>query len=263
MVDVIDLCGDEDLTTTQVATKPLTAEADGPTVAVAPTSLLATAMAHSDVGHKLGAKKVALAAPVRNAAASPPAAKKRRTVDAGQNVVVAKPGSPANKRAIFERWALDVGSMKKRNAAALKELEKEQEADLLALEDRIEKEKEALVAATESCKEDSECVQCSKVLAYGGEFFVCAACSERVCDSHREEMTTCEKCSKPYCSACSQALDKCSGCAKCPQLTCCNLEKMPCGEFESGDCSYYHSKFCSCIQDSENCSRCNKWYQMG
>ena len=49
-----------------------------------------------------------------------------------------------------------------------------------------------------------------------------------------------------YCEDYLLTIDTCSGCRLCPQLTCCNLEKMPCGEYESGDCTYYHHKHCRC-----------------
>jgi hypothetical protein len=80
------------------------------------------------------------------------------------------------------------------------------------------------------------------------DYFCCDKCQLYHCNQHKEEMTTCIVCGCSYCDDCLESIDKCHGCGLCPQLTCCDLEKMPCGEYECSpaDCNYYHHKHCKC-----------------
>ena len=185
-----------------------------------------------------------------------PAAKKQKT----------------NNLPVFDRVAADaeMRTLLRKQASALKHLKSSQEQEAETLKEKHDKaEREArkastrVVAGTESDEYFSGvCGTCAK--AFSGDIikddsisashFCCGKCSEYHCNEHKDDMTKCEACSATYCQDCVDTINTCSGCRRCPQLTCCDLERMPCGEYESGDCVYYHYKHCSC--QSTN----NRWW---
>ncbi|GIQ89713.1 hypothetical protein KIPB_012261 [Kipferlia bialata] len=118
-----------------------------------------------------------------------------------------------------------------------------------AMDQLVMRQKKVLaeITATEASEAGSKCGTCEAECQE--EFFVCAVCQRRHSNTHKGSMTTCVTCSKTYCAECLSSLDKCAGCAITPQLDCCNLQKMPCGEYEGGSvCAYYHHKHCRCEQ---------------
>ena len=174
-----------------------------------------------------------------------PAAKKQKT----------------NNLPVFDRVAADaeMRTLLRKQASALKHLKSSQEQEAETLKEKHDKaEREArlastrVVAGTES--DEHVCGTCAK--AFSGDIieddsisashFCCGKCSEYHCNEHKDDMTKCEACSATYCQDCVDTINTCSGCRRCPQLTCCDLERMPCGEYESGDCVYYHYKHCNC-----------------
>jgi len=129
---------------------------------------------------------------------------------------------------------------------ALKKFKKAQEQELGALEKRHAEE---LTVAIKVTKESpGECGESECKVLVKEDYFVCNKCTSPFCNSHRTDTTECieRDCKKTYCVKCVREINKCAGCYICPQLTCCKLKKMPCGEYESGDCDYYHHKHCRC-----------------
>lgn len=175
---------------------------------------------------------------------SPPEVKKQKT-DATRDAAV--------KGAILAVPQIQAGkgrALKDAHTAARKALKKQQEKELCDLDSRFEAEKAALVAAAQKSVDERDCMECGEVLQHGGAFFICGSCAGSVRKSHEKDMTTCTACDKSYCEGCLDGIDKCAGCAMCPELTCCDLERMPCGEWEEGDCVYYHHKQCKCQTSS-------------
>ena len=79
------------------------------------------------------------------------------------------------------------------------------------------------------------------------KYFLCAECGDYHCNDHKNDTTECVVCGDTYCEHCLPD-EKCHGCMLCPQLTCCTLKTMPCGEKEctAANCNYYHHKHCRC-----------------
>ena len=219
----------------------LTSEHDGQEPA--PVANLSTAKRQHNAG--IVVPKTSLAG------ASPPTAKKAR-VEEGSEVKPKKAArreesKKADKRAPWKSEVDDeVAKMKAKHANELKMIKLRQEKEMQDLEERIEAERQKLVEEAAKAEETKECLQCSALLAPGGSFLVCSSCAGRFCDGHKGDMTTCTACDESYCKECLKGMNVCAGCALCPQLTCCDLAQMPCGEWEHGDCQYYHHKHCRC-----------------
>ena len=180
-----------------------------------------------------------------------PAAKKQKT----------------NNLPVFDRVAADaeMRTLLRKQASALKHLKSSQEQEAETLKEKHDKaEREARLASTrvEAGTESDEyvCGTCAK--AFSGDLleddsieashFQCEKCSEHHCNEHKDDMTMCVACSATYCQNCLDTMNKCNGCILGEQLTCCNLKKMPCGEYESGDCEYYHHKRCRCQRSNDH-----------
>lgn len=142
----------------------------------------------------------------------------------------------------------EVAMLKKQHMEEVKALKERQAAALEKLEKRIERDRQAAVKAAMRTG-PAPCAEC-KTAVTKGDSFVCSLCATPVCNTHKKETSTCVVCAKVYCKACLYKIHKCSGCWQAPMLTCCALERMPCGEFESGDCTYYHHKHCRCQRGS-------------
>ena len=142
----------------------------------------------------------------------------------------------------------EVALLKRQHKEEVKALKERQAAALEKLEKRIERDRQAAVKAAMKAG-PAPCAECNAAVAKG-DSFVCSLCAAPVCNTHKKETSTCVACAKEYCKACLYKIDKCSGCWQAPMLTCCALQRMPCGEFESGDCTYYHHKHCRCQRDS-------------
>jgi hypothetical protein len=198
----------------------------------------------------------------RKSTGGQPPAKKARTdigVSAAANAAAAAPVAAVVAAPAPAATAADLAafSFSQRDAEAkVSALKSDHKRHLLALADRQKREMAACLAgialartAAAAAKGAAQCqLPCKKCKedVNPGAFFVCSRCVAIECNTHKTGMTTCTECSKQYCGACSKAIPVCAGCALCPQLTCCDLQKMPCGEYESNDCVTSHHKHCSC-----------------
>ena len=84
------------------------------------------------------------------------------------------------------------------------------------------------------------------------KYFICENCTYH-CIEHKGDTTECNVCGCHYCDACLDSIDKCGGCMRADKLTCCGLEKMPCGEYEctESNCNYFHEKHCHCEREDQ------------
>lgn len=167
--------------------------------------------------------------------------------------------APDTKRQKVEGVGLAQQQRREKEALRLKheqerkDLKARQARELSELEEThrkaISEEKMAAVRK-EAGTEDAEdvCATCGTVVTDDNidDCFCCGLCDTYHCNKHKSDMTTCVECDASYCKSCLGTMNVCSGCQQCPQLTCCNLKEMPCGEYESGDCEYYHHKYCRC-----------------
>lgn len=142
-----------------------------------------------------------------------------------------------------DAWESQRDELEARLKVEMDELKSKHDALRDELESKIRAEHEQKKAAGEA--DFVSCGECGE-MSKKGDFFLCNRCAEPSCNKHKGDMTTCVECESSYCSNCIKEMDVCAGCSLCPQLTCCNLERMPCGEMESGDCVYYHHKQCRC-----------------
>jgi hypothetical protein len=164
----------------------------------------------------------------------------------------ARLGTPSRK----ESCDGELASLAKRHEAEMKALAKKQADELAQVKARIDQERASAVAQAEHLVQAQDtkpcCLECAQPVR-AGEHFVCALCAKScaLCSSHKTvaSMTTCSNCDKSYCKSCVRGMHKCASCAYCPQLTCCDLEEMPCGMYEHGDCQYDHHKHCRCERD--------------
>ena len=95
------------------------------------------------------------------------------------------------------------------------------------------------------------CSKCSVSVA-ADKSYSCTQCEETFCKIHLEngEGETCAECGKSYCETCIDGVAKCHSCQEgCSVFVCCDLQEMPCGALEHGDCSYYHHKRCRCEKE--------------
>lgn len=137
----------------------------------------------------------------------------------------------------------ELAAMETAHASELKTVAARHAFEIAALEARIAGEcKAAVAAATTDAKTCTDCERSFKA----GRFFTCARCAATLCKKHKNNMTTCVECEASYCDDCLSDMPTCNRCSMAQQLTCCDLERMPCGEWEDEHCTYYHGKSCRC-----------------
>lgn len=154
------------------------------------------------------------------------------------------------KRDIQSKYDEKIKLLKTQMAQEIAELTHQHNAAVQDIREYEAREKAGTLEANMVCS------TCGKAISEEEEendeemekYFICEECGSHHCNDHIGDTTKCTSCGCHYCESCFDTIDKCLGCMKCPQLTCCTLRKMPCGEYEctESDCWYYHHKHCGC-----------------
>ena len=163
-----------------------------------------------------------------------------------------------------EAWDDEVAALSKKHRAEASELRSRQSREMRALKERLEAARKVVLEAAEAgCfPRDAACADCGKHVDEEWDGFAeqkkqnfedvdaCRNCAKPLCaPSPLGECTPsrCVACQKPYCRLCVRDINRCAKCYMRPALVCCNLARMPCGEYECEyDCAHDHHKRCGC-----------------
>ena len=151
------------------------------------------------------------------------------------------------KREIESRYEKEIKQLEDNRSIEIDELAKKHNLAIQELKQHELREKAGTIGVDVACGTCGQ--ELSKENLDSKNYFDCEKCGDKHCIDHKDDdAQECIVCNKTYCESCVKTIVKCNGCTLCPQLTCCTLVKMPCGQYEcsSGDCDSYHHKYCRC-----------------
>ncbi|GCA63347.1 hypothetical protein KIPB_009395 [Kipferlia bialata] len=154
------------------------------------------------------------------------------------------------KEDLEQQRNLGLAKLEERHCEEIAQYERNTEMVLREQEVMQMREKEECMARMGEGMVGRACGTCGSECREG-DHFLCPLCKLRHCKTHINNLSTCTGCEVTYCGKCVEEMPKCATCLElCSQLHCCNIDEMPCGDLEAGDCAYYHHKRCRCEKEA-------------